>query len=63
MAKNQAPRQASPLAVRMPDERKEQLKRLAEIRRTNRNALINELIAQEIEAAEASQELDARCSA
>lgn len=63
MSKQKATRQASPLAVRMSDENKEQLQRLAEIRNTNRNALINYLIAQELEAAKASQELDARCSA
>lgn len=63
MGKRKLSRQASPLAVRMSDEHKEQLRRLAEIRKTNRNALINYLIAQELEAAEASQELEARRSA
>lgn len=63
MRVRKAPKQGSPLAVRIPDEAKEQLQRLAEIRRTNRNALINYLIAQELEAAKESQELDTRRSA
>jgi predicted transcriptional regulator len=63
MSERKSPKQTTPLAVRLPEGQKAELQRLAEVRNTNRNALLADLIGAELEAAKASQELDEKCSA
>lgn len=63
MSKPKTPDRATPLAVRLPERQKVELQRLAEVRNTNRNKLLADLIGAELDAAKATKELDEKCSA